>query len=325
MSGPVALARVTRSGVVESVHLGHVAVCDAEGELVAHAGDPDRLVFARSSLKPLQAAVSLGFIGDDISDDEAAVMCGSHTGEPAHVRAVRSILARGALTEDSLRCPPAWPAHPDDARAYVEARPLLHNCSGKHAGMLLACTRAHFAADGYLESDHPVQRAILDAVTSVAGTKPHAVGVDGCGAPAPAVPLRAMATLFARLATPAPIDQLGREIGRATSAMRTSPYLVAGRDRMDSELMQGVDGLLVKSGAEGLACAGVSSGGVGVAVRVDDGSTRAAGPALIRALQLLGVVDERPADAILRLAHPAVTGGGRAVGALTSHFVLENP
>ena len=324
MSGRAVLARVLRSGVEESVHLGHVAVCDADGKLLSSGGDPDRVVFARSSLKPLQASVSLDLIGEDLPDDEVAVMCGSHNGEPVHVRAVRSILARGDMHDDVLQCPAAWPLHPEDARAFERPQPILHNCSGKHAGMLLASVRAGLALDRYLDPDHPVQRAVADALVRFAGEEPEAVGVDGCGAPAPAVPLRAMATLFARLAAPASPDALGAQVGRAASAMRASPYLVAGRDRADTVLMQHVAGIVVKSGAEGLACAGVLNDGIGVAVRVDDGAGRAAGPALVRALQLLRVVDENPEDPIRRIARPDVTGGGRPVGALTSDFVLKS-
>ena len=134
MTGPIPLAAVVRSGIVESVHLGHVAVCDADGRLVASAGDPDRVLFARSSMKPLQAAVTLSRMDERLSGEELAVMCGSHNGEPVHVDTVLGILGRAGLDASALRCPPAWPWHVEDARAHVAPASECHNCSGSMPG-----------------------------------------------------------------------------------------------------------------------------------------------------------------------------------------------
>ncbi|MGH2540717.1 MAG: asparaginase, partial [Actinomycetota bacterium] len=114
MPSPVPLVRVVRSGLEESVHVGHVAVCDSDGRLIAATGDPDRLVFARSSMKPIQASVSLGRIGVDLPDEIIAISAASHHGEPRHLSAVRRLLRAGGVTQSALRCPPAFPAHADD-------------------------------------------------------------------------------------------------------------------------------------------------------------------------------------------------------------------
>ena len=307
---------MVRSGVVEAVHRGSVAVAGRDGTLVAWAGDPERVTFARSSMKPLQAAVSLTLSGEDLPDDELAVMCASHNGEPAHLRAVDALLDRAGLSRSALRTPPGLPIDRESALAAGAPEPALHNCSGKHAGMLLACVRRGFDVATYPDPDHPLQVAVLDAVRAVAG-EPTAVGVDGCGVPVHALPLRAMAATFASLAT-----GVGEGFGRVVESMRAEPYLVAGRDRVCTALMQRVDDLVVKVGAEGLVCAGIPSRGLGVAVKVEDGGSRAADPALLRSLRGLGVLDGVGDGELERFARPPVLGGGRPVGSLVAEFDL---
>ncbi|MGH2662184.1 MAG: asparaginase [Actinomycetota bacterium] len=319
----VPLVRVVRSGVEESVHFGSVAVADVRGRLVARAGDPGRVAFARSSMKPLQAAVSLWVADTELPDAEVAVMCASHNGEPVHVDAVREILRRAGLDPGALRCPPDRPLHPEDAAGVPEPAPLFHNCSGKHAGMLLACVRSGWDLVSYQEPDHPLQRRVLEAVTTAAGQDPVAVGVDGCGVPVHALPLSSMATLYARLVSPDVFGPLRPHAERAVGAMTSEPYLVAGRDRVCTAVMQVDRGLVVKVGAEGLICAALRDRGVGVAIKVDDGNARAQAPALIRALVLLEALPPRLPEALTKYAHPPVLGGGRPVGELLAEFELQ--
>lgn len=325
MAAAVPLARVVRSGLEESVHFGHVAVCDAAGRLVASAGDPGRVVFARSCMKPLQASVSLAALRDeDLPVPMLAMMCASHNGESVHVRTVSSLLRRSGLGVSSLRCPPDWPL---DAGARARARSprrVLHNCSGKHAGMVAASASAGWGLETYLRPSHPLQRRVVKAVLLATGLARVHVGVDGCGAPVHGMPLASMATLFARMARPERLGSLGAEVARATSAMRAEPYLVAGRNRTDTALMREVPGLVVKSGAEGLACAAVLETGLGVAVKVEDGSDRAAGPALIRALELLGALDAQALARLDPFVRRPVTGGGRVVGELSADLRLRS-
>lgn len=313
----VPLVRVVRSGFEEAVHLGSVAVADADGRLLAAAGEPDGVTFARSSMKPLQAAVSLTLARDDLDDEEVAVMCASHNGEPPHLERVRSILRRAGLGFESLRTPPSWPLDQTSAAGVDGPRPEYHNCSGKHAGMLLASVRRGFDLETYRDRDHPLQSAVLDAVRAAAG-EPQAVGVDGCGVPVHALPLSSMAALFARLMTPGVVPGADR----AVAAMRAAPYLVAGRDRLCTSLMEAIPGVVAKVGAEGLVCAGVAGRGIGVAVKVQDGAARAAEPAIVRALALLEVVPDPGVPNVARFARPPVLGGGRPVGELVADFEL---
>jgi L-asparaginase II len=315
---PVPLVRVVRSGLEESVHLGSVAVADARGRLLSFAGDPHRVAYARSSMKPLQASISLTLAGDELPDREVAVMCGSHNGEPVHLEAVRAILARADLGFEVLQTPASLPIDQEAAVRGGEPRPEFHNCSGKHAGMLLASVRQGFDVGTYREPGHPVQGAVLEAARAAAGREPDAIGVDGCGVPVHAFPLSALATLFARVATPGMVE--GAE--RAVAAMRAAPHMVAGRHRLCTALMESVPDVVVKVGAEGLVCAGLLAQGVGVAVRIEDGAARASEPAMVRALTLLSVIGGETDGSLARFARPPVLGGGRPVGEVVAAFEL---
>ncbi len=313
-----------RSGVEESVHLGHVAVCDADGRLIASAGDPGQIVFARSCMKPLQTAVSLAAIGDlRLSDREIAVMSASHNAEPIHLGAVRALLKRAGLGPSALRTPPAWPLDEQEMARAHHPNPQFHDCSGKHAGMLLACVRAGWDPSTYPQRSHPLQRRVLRAVQRGTGADIVATGVDGCGIPVHAVPLAAMATLYARLADAERMAPLAEQTDRAVEAMLTEPYLVGGRDRDDTALMQAAGDVMAKEGAEALDCAVSLSSGLGVAVKIADGGSRAAGPALLHALAQLDVLDDRQLAVLAGRLRPPVQGGGATVGVLEPAFTLR--
>jgi L-asparaginase II len=316
MGTPAPLVRVVRSGLEESVHLGHVAVCDADGRLLAWAGDPDHPVYVRSCLKPFQSAVSLAAMGGDerLPERLVAITCASHNGEAVHLRAVRDLLARGGLGAGDLRTPPDYPSDPRAMARSNGKRPEFHNCSGKHAGMLLACVRAGWPTETYRERSHPLQRRVLAAVRAASGVARPAIGVDGCGVPTPGMPLRAVATMYARLA--APEGELAPYQQRAVTAMRSRPYLVGGRNRHDTAVMAATEGLLMKEGAEALDCIVALGAGIGVAVKVADGGYRAAGPAAIAVLRHLGLLSAAERRALAPMALPDLRGGGRPVGRL---------
>jgi L-asparaginase II len=321
----VPLVRVIRSGVEESVHAVDVAVVDSEGRVVRSAGAPDRSLFARSAMKPLQATVSLSLGSVDLTTREVAVMCASHNGEPVHVEAVRSLLSRAGVSESALRCPPARPWDEEAVGQSRERLPIYSDCSGKHAGMLAASRARSWDLETYRDSAHPLQQAILATVLTVAGLDTVRVGVDGCGVPVHGLPLRSMASIYARLAAPEQWDGLEEHAARAVGAMRQEPYLVAGRNRVDTAVMEAVPGVVAKGGAEGLICAALLDRKLGVAVKTRDGAHRAAGPALIRALTVLDAID---ADGRARLdpfARPPVLGGGEPVGEIVADFDLYRP
>jgi L-asparaginase II len=308
------------------VHLGDVAVCDADGRVVAFAGDPHRALFSRSCTKPLQASVSLSTMGmADFPDRELAVMCASHNGEPVHVETVRAILDRAGLGEDDLRNPPDYPLDRDWAASAGSRRRITQNCSGKHAGMLLACVRSGWDTASYLDPAHPLQERIRGAVSIGTGIERPTIGVDGCGAPVHGVTLAGMATLYARLARPERLGDLEPSVRRATTAMRTQPYLVGGRNRLGTALMERSDDLIEKGGAEGLSCAASLGGGLGIAVKTADGAHRAIPPVMLAVLRALDLVDDGTLDALGEFTRPSVLGGGQPVGAIEPVVDVQRP
>jgi L-asparaginase II len=299
------LAEVVRSGFVESRHSGSVVVLDATGEVAAWAGDVLGPIFPRSANKPMQAAGMLA-AGLTATPAELAIISASHRGQPAHVAAVRGVLA--GIPPAALGCPADYPLSDDARDALVRAggerAPLYMNCSGKHAGMLRTCAANGWPLAGYLDPAHPVQVAIRAGVESLAGEPAAATGVDGCGAPLLAVSLRGLAAAFLRLVS-APEGTGPRLVA---DAMRAHPDLVSGTDAEghDTQLMRAVPGLVSKIGAEGVLAAAVPGVGA-VALKIDDGSPRARLPVLNAAFSRLGLSFPEYADV-------PVLGGGSRVG-----------
>jgi len=305
------LAEVVRSGFVEGLHRGSVVVVDATGSRVAAAGDVEAPIFPRSSNKPLQA-VGMLRAGLRLTDPaDLALTAASHFGQDFHVSRVRALLRSAGLDESALRCPPDLPLD-EEARAEVlrtggQAERVYMNCSGKHTGMLLTCLAAGWATEGYLDSDHPLQERLRDAVESFAGEPVAATGVDGCGAPVLAISLTGLARAFLELVE-APAGSAERSVA---DAMRAYPELVSGTGQDDDKLMNGVPGLLSKGGAEGVHALAIPGVGA-VAVKVDDGGMRARMPIVVSALHRLGV----EAPVLAELAEFRLLGGGEPVGAV---------
>jgi L-asparaginase II len=301
---PVAITR--RSGFDESFHFGSAVALAGDGSVAFTAGDPDLRLYPRSALKPLQAAAMLA-AGLDLPPDLLALVCASHDGTPLHVDGVRRILAGAGLDESALGNTPDLPIEPiaaaDVLRAGGERRAIQMNCSGKHAGMLATCVVNGWSTDGYLDQTHPVQRAIATTVAKLGGAVTH-TGVDGCGAPAHVVSLRGLATAFATIA---------RARGPVYAAMTSHPVLVGGADRDVTKLMVHVPALMAKDGAEGVLAAALPDGRA-VAVKIADGSYRAAPPVLVDALERLGVDVAAVAPRVVQL----IRGHGEPVGDVRS-------
>ena len=311
------LAVRARSGLVETMHHGAVAVADPDGELVAMAGDIDRPFYLRSVAKPFQAFVSQG-AGASLAPVELALAAASHRGHPVHVAIVESMLADAGLEESHLRCPPSWPLSEVATRRLVasgerQPRAIWNNCSGKHAGFLRACAASGWPVDSYLHPEHPLQRGIVEFVTESSGHPAEPVGIDGCGAPVLRTTTRAMARLFARLA-------VMEDMSKIFDTMHRYPSLVSSNGEGDASIAVAANAA-AKGGAQG--CLGVAVGGRhGVAVKSWDGSMEAA---VVGAIAALGQVGDLWPEAMRRLetlARPPVTGGGRVVGAVEPRLDL---
>lgn len=286
-----------------------MTVVDRSGKTLYASGDPDRPIFYRSAVKPLQALVAVR-AGLDLTPEEIAITCSSHSAYPIHVALVRRILQRAGLSESDLQTPPDWPIE-DKAAALLRAaghrtpRRIWHNCSGKHAGWLAACRHIGWDPASYLDPNHPLQQQVLEIVAEATGLTPTPVGVDGCGAPTLRGSVRGLATAFARISS-------DPDLAVTAVPVHRFPALVGGA-RPDSILGRWWDGPL-KAGAEGLL--GGGRHGVGFAVRSESGSGRIAVVAAIAALRELGMLSPAALEALESVARPSVFGGGRPVGTI---------
>ena len=296
---PPVFVTLTRGGIPESMHAVHVAVVDGDGRLLAGAGDPGRVAFLRSSAKPLQALPLVESGAADafgLEPAELAVACGSHEGAAIHQRTVQGLLRKAGLSEDDLRCGLHPPGDAEAAAALARAgeppRRIHNNCSGKHAGMLATCVHRGWPLD-YLRVDHPLQRWIQEIVAGACG-EAATLGVDGCGVPTFGVSLRGMALSFARFGSgrglPAARAGAAR---RLAMAMAAHPVLVSGEGSFNTLLLarHGVR-WVTKGGAEGVWCLGLRDGGgagLGIALKVQDGSHRPSAAVLLQAMAALGV------------------------------------
>ena len=321
------LVEVTRGPVVESRHRGAAVVVDADGAVVASWGDIDRPMVPRSAVKPLQAMAMVECGGAEkfaLGDIELALACASHGGQPRHVAAVSNWLSRLGLGAEDLVCGGHAPLHADAAWALAargEKPSALHdNCSGKHAAMLSAALAMGVPTAGYERPDHPVQRRIVDILGAMSGSEidPGDTGVDGCGAPTHAMPLVALGRAMARFGAP---DKLGAARAaaarRLAAAMTAAPDMVAGDGRFDSLFMTAAPRIIVKGGAEGVHAAAFPARILGIAVKIDDGATRAAEALMAALLDRFVGFQGRERRALARWLEPVVRSRtGEPVGRL---------
>ena len=292
MPNPI-IAEVMRGGIVESRHRGSYAIVNQNGQVTQSAGDIAAPVYPRSAIKAFQclpvieqgAADRFGF-----SDEEVALACSSHNGEAEHVRVARSMLEKAGNGESLYECGAHWPteihAHTAAIRSCGEPLSVHNNCSGKHAGMLALARQLNADPHGYVTREHPVQRAIAKAMGNICDCDldQQPWGIDGCSVPTWAIPLPNMALGFARLCAP------GHMAGqRIIAAVKAHPFMVAGTGRFDTKLMQAIPRVFVKTGAEGVYCGCVPHAELGIALKCDDGASRAAEVAMASLLLSLDV------------------------------------
>lgn len=285
-SAAVPLARVLRGDLVESVHLGHLVVLAPDGSVRLALGDPSVTIWARSSLKPLQAVAMLR-AGLDVDRALLALVCASHNGEGGHLAVVRTLLSLAGVGSDDLRNTPDWPLDPDAAFQWRSdghgTEPITQNCSGKHAGMLATCAENGWSLGDYLDPAHPLQEAVRATVADLTGVPVELETVDGCGAPLFSTTLLGLARSFGRVAA----SDDGPE-ARVARAMSGHPWHVAGTGRDATRFMEAVPGLVAKDGADGVYAAGLSDGSA-VAFKILDGSARPRPAVLAAALVVAGV------------------------------------
>lgn len=338
------LVHALRGGSVESFHRGSVAIVDADGATVLALGDVDRPVFPRSACKALQALPLVASGAADafgLADEELALACASHQGEPGHTATAAAMLAKAGLDASALECGVHWPYSDAAVKAMAAAggqpSALHNNCSGKHSGFvgvgcLMARAAGHPAAEfvrGYVEPHHPVMREVTAALQAATGwdLARTAVGTDGCSIPTYAIPLRRLALAFARFGS-----GIGLAAGHARAAHRLrravarSPWHVSGTGKFDTRVMQRLgERVFCKVGAEGMYCAALPEAGLGVAIKVDDGNNaRAAEVAMAAVIASRVRLDDAERVFVADLADAAlVNWNRREVGRLRASDALR--
>ncbi|QPC87162.1 asparaginase [Mesorhizobium sp. NBSH29] len=328
------LVEVTRGDHVESVHRGAFIIVDGEGKTVREAGDSAQPVFPRSAVKAIQALPLIETGAADaygLTDAELALACASHTGEVQHTELAAKMLARAGLDHTALECGTHWPSNHDAtvalARSGQNPNALHNNCSGKHSGFLCVCCHAGIDHHGYVGYGHPLQemiRGTMQEVTEARHDESNAA-IDGCVIPTYAVPLKNLGTGFARMVTGNGLaPQRAAAAKRLMAACMAHPFNVAGSDRACTRLMEVAPGrIFVKTGAEGVFCAAVPELGYAIALKCDDGASRAADVAIAALLASLFKDDAKVSSRLSALATVAVknrpgdtVGEIRAAGAI---------
>lgn len=316
---PAELIELWRGDMCESLHCGHAVVCDSHGVVEAW-GDPAQIIFPRSSCKMIQALPLIESGAADkagLTSRQLALACASHNGARIHVDAVGDWLTRLGLGDDDLRCGSHMPSDPGENRRLTcsDTAPCQchNNCSGKHAGFLTLNRHLKGGPD-YVEPDHPVQQAVKAAFEDVTRQTSPGYGIDGCSAPNWACSLVGLGQAMASFANPG-TDRRGQAMTRLVDAMRAHPELVAGEGRCCTLLMRAGEGrFAAKTGAEAVFVAILPEQGLGVALKVIDGGTRAAEAAITAILRHLGALDENDPVVAKFLTGPIRNWRGRITG-----------
>ncbi|MCL7972403.1 MAG: asparaginase [marine benthic group bacterium] len=317
------IVEVSRGDEVESTHRVQGVVCSASGREELCAGDPEILTYWRSAMKPFQAiplledgaAEAFGF-----GPEELALVCASHGGMRQHTERVAGMLRRLGLAEDHLHCGPHDPFDRDTAQVLSCAGRLAgrihNNCSGKHAGMLALALHHGWPIEGYEKPDHPVQQRVRKSLADWMDHEPqdHQWALDGCGVPTPRMPLHEMARAYSRLVRRAADGDPGARA--VANAMTRFPQLTSSPGRVPLEIMEATAGrLLAKEGAEGVLCVAALDEDWGMAVKVEDGSIRAVGPAAVELMRRSGVLRGGEQDALAAVAESPIRNTlGEVVG-----------
>lgn len=298
---PVKLVEVIRSGLVESTHRGDAVVVRSDGNIIYEIGEPDRMTYLRSAAKPLQAVSFLeaGIVeGYNIDLKEIAILLSSHSGEKQHIDVLEGLMAKLGANEEMLQCGIHDPINKDALSALIEARQkptMLHcNCSGKHLGFMAAARVLGYPVENYYKPEHPVQKNAEKILLGFCGIEPEGIirSIDGCGVPVFAAPLKSMALAYARLCDESFMGgKYKKSQNYIISSMTMYPGMVAGNGRLDTELMKRFgDRIICKIGAEGVYCVGIIGKAVGIALKIEDGNSRAIGPAILDMLLQMKVI-----------------------------------
>lgn len=329
------VAQVYRGELIDLTHIGHLAVVNEKGELLYWVGNPKRVTYIRSSAKPIQALVALESGAVDayeISEEELALFCASHNGEEIHTKTIKNILNKAELGVEFLQCGTHPSLNPLVAKELEQKGDKLDNansnCSGKHSGMLISAQYKNEDLDSYLNLNHPVQQRILQTLSEICeyDKKKIIIGTDGCGVPVHALPLDVYAHGVAKLAKPEVFNnQRAANVKRVIKAMVKFPHMVAGRDRLCTDLMKVTKGkLFAKLGADGYYAVGIIGKGIGMTFKAEDGRIPIVEALAVHTLYRLGYLTQEEFDSLEKYHKIEVKNHrGETVGKTKFNFILE--
>jgi L-asparaginase II len=329
------LVEIYRGNLVESSHYGHIAVVDSEGNLLYFYGDPYRVTYARSSIKPIQAipVVETNAVDEfHIEDREISLMCSSHNSEEFHAQCTREILKKANIGLDKLQCgthiPLSINAYKDLILSGRDLTSEYSNCSGKHCGMLITAKHMNEDIDTYLDINHPVQQRIVEVLSNICDYNKDniIIGIDGCGAPVHALPLERLAYGFARLSKPELLGEVRKvAIQRITNSMTTYPEMVAGTKRFCTDFMKVCgDKMFGKVGAEGVYLVGIKEKGIGIAIKIEDGDMSIIYCVVLEVLKQLKMIPHEELEKLINYYNPKILNARKEeVGEVIPSFKLN--
>ncbi|QOS81097.1 asparaginase [Paenibacillus sp. JNUCC31] len=330
------LIKEYRADVMECAHYGHISITDENGNVVYSAGDPHFRAFTRSSAKPFQAipGIRAGIAGHyGLTAQEIAIMSSSHRSEPMHIQVLEQLESKIGLGEECLICAPSYPLNEESRNQWLrgqgEKRRILHNCSGKHLGILGYAQMKQADLDTYAEPEHPVQREILETMAYMAGIEEREIklGTDGCGFPVFSLPLSALSNAYLKLACPDLIEDSSTRaaVETITAAMHEYPLMVGGTGRVDSVLLEDSN-IVAKGGFKGVFGFALKKERLGISFKVLDGSEEEWAWIAQSILEQIGYNNRKTIERLAEVYPPDIRNdAGKVVGRADSEFKLHSP
>jgi len=334
MKGFIPLVEEYRGGTLENVHYGAISVVNDRGELLYQAGDPEHVTFLRSSGKPIQAIPVLRRHIDEIyglTGQETTLFAASHRGESYHIDALESIMRKAAIDEENFYCSASYPsneaARAERYRNHEPKRRVFHNCSGKHAGLIALCKHMGWDERTYYEPSHPLQLEITRTLSQISEVAEADIpqGIDGCGLPVFALPLRNIALTYVKLACPDLIGdaEIEEAVTKITKLMNEYPDMIADTKFVCSTLLRDPN-LVAKGGAKGVYGIGLRKQRIGISLKVSDGSEHVWPCIIASILKQLSYENEHTIEQLYELeSNTIVNDGGVVVGERRAVFTLQ--
>lgn len=322
----------SRGNLIECSHKAHIAVVNSKGKLIGYNNDPHKVIYARSSIKPIQAlqcVKSGAYDKFNINDKELSLMCASHNSESFHIESVESILNKANLKASSLQCGMPNIENIDIYDEIIKTQgrllPINHNCSGKHSGMLVSIKAMNENLSDYLEISHPIQQRIVNDLKNICEVDEIIIGKDGCGAPVHALPMDKLAFGYAKMSDKDKLKEDRIYINKVINAMTMYPEMVSGTDTFCTDLMKVFKGRIFgKYGTQGVYLLGDKENKLGICVKIEDGHKPSIFCAVVETLKQLNLINEEELKLLEKYHNPKLLNSkNEVIGEMKSNFKLN--